>query len=324
MLTIIMYHYVRDLPNTRYPRIKGLLTSDFEGQLDYLNRYYTVCNLQQLTEAVNGYAELPPNACLLTFDDGFKDHYETVMPRLVARNLQGSFFVTALPLLEHRVLDVHKIHFILASTLNQEILVHEILGIVRAFRSNYEIADDDTLYHTLAISNRYDPPEVCFVKRALQYGLPEPVRVEVVHTLFERHVTRDEATFSQELYLNLEDLQIMAQAGMDIGGHGYSHQHLGKMPANKQSQEIERTLDFLTAIYKKPVSSWAMCYPNGSYNEDTLLLLQNVGCTLGLTTQVGIVHDLSKPLELNRLDTNDLPFDGNAEIVPWTARILGN
>ena len=38
--TIIAYHYVRDLSDTDYPEIKGLLTSEFEGQLDYLSKYY--------------------------------------------------------------------------------------------------------------------------------------------------------------------------------------------------------------------------------------------------------------------------------------------
>ena len=32
-LTVIMYHYVRDLPNTNYPEIKGLLINDFKGIL---------------------------------------------------------------------------------------------------------------------------------------------------------------------------------------------------------------------------------------------------------------------------------------------------
>ena len=33
---IIMYHYVRELPNTRYPNIKGLLLSHFREQLMFL------------------------------------------------------------------------------------------------------------------------------------------------------------------------------------------------------------------------------------------------------------------------------------------------
>lgn len=38
-------------------------------------------------------AELPPNSCLLTFDDGTQDHYDVVLPLLEELKLQGVFFV---------------------------------------------------------------------------------------------------------------------------------------------------------------------------------------------------------------------------------------
>jgi hypothetical protein len=34
-LYIVMYHYVRDLKNSRYPQIKGLDINCFEEQLDF-------------------------------------------------------------------------------------------------------------------------------------------------------------------------------------------------------------------------------------------------------------------------------------------------
>ena len=82
-LTIVMYHYVRDLPRTRYPRIKGRTIEEFEGQLDYIQQHYTVTTTRAVVEASRGGRPLPPNACLLTFDDGFLDHYTTVFPRLL-------------------------------------------------------------------------------------------------------------------------------------------------------------------------------------------------------------------------------------------------
>ena len=54
MLTIVMYHCVRDLPRTRFPRIKGLLTEKFEGQLDYISGRYSLCSLKQVLAASRG------------------------------------------------------------------------------------------------------------------------------------------------------------------------------------------------------------------------------------------------------------------------------
>ena len=73
-LTIINYHYIRDFPNTRYNRIKGLLVSEFRKHLDYIQQNYIVVSMKQVIDG----AELPNKACLLAFDDGLIDHYLTV------------------------------------------------------------------------------------------------------------------------------------------------------------------------------------------------------------------------------------------------------
>ena len=59
-ITIVMYHYVRDLSRTRYPEIKGLTIEKFEGQLDYLCKHYDICNLGRVISAIRGEGELPP------------------------------------------------------------------------------------------------------------------------------------------------------------------------------------------------------------------------------------------------------------------------
>ena len=111
-LTIILYHYIRDLLNTRYPQIKGLLTSKFIGQLEYFRKYYTMVSMEDCINAYLGEVKLPKNACLLTFDDGFIDHYTTVFPILNKMEISGSFFPPAGVMLNNKLLDVHKIHFI--------------------------------------------------------------------------------------------------------------------------------------------------------------------------------------------------------------------
>ena len=115
-LTIVMYHYVRPIENSRYPGLKGLELEGFKRQLDYLSNRYTFITAEQLIAHSLGNEELPLNSCYLTFDDGFKDHIKHVMPELLARNIQGSFFPPADAIVKREMLDVHAVHFILAST----------------------------------------------------------------------------------------------------------------------------------------------------------------------------------------------------------------
>jgi len=320
MLTIVMYHYVRDLARTRFPEIRGLTTDRFEGQLDYLTKHYSIRRPEEVVAAVRGETVLPPNACLLTFDDGLRDHYATVFPHLEERRIAALFCPAAQPIQEHTVLDVHMIHFVLASVRDHHRLVDDVLSLVDAYRSTTALPDRPTLYRMAAGPSRFDSPDITFVKRLLQRILPPRVRGYICRTLFERYVSADITSFAAELYMDLAELRCLARNGMTIAGHGYGHDCLEFLEPAAQGEEIRQTMSLLEAVNERPPTNWIMCYPYGSYSQHTLDLLQEAGCAVGLTTNVGLVTDLSSPLELPRLDTNDLPCAGDASLSEWTKR----
>ena len=94
-ISIIMYHYVRDLKNSRFPEIKGLDTRLFEAQIEYLTRNYNVVPMEEVVDCIENKSKLPPNSALLTFDDGYSDHYLNVLPILLKYKIQGSFYPPA-------------------------------------------------------------------------------------------------------------------------------------------------------------------------------------------------------------------------------------
>jgi peptidoglycan/xylan/chitin deacetylase (PgdA/CDA1 family) len=91
-LTIVMYHYVRDLRQSSYPAIKGRDLFSFQRQLDYIGCQYTLVTAEQVIAAIKDGEPFPENAAWLTFDDGYSDHYSFVFPLLKSRGWQGSFF----------------------------------------------------------------------------------------------------------------------------------------------------------------------------------------------------------------------------------------
>ncbi len=93
-VTIVMYHYVRDLEHSRFPAIKGLSLQRFHRQLDYIQAHYTPVKVEDSWMHCRiSDKELPPNPILLTFDDGYSDHFLNVFPQLDARGIQGCFFL---------------------------------------------------------------------------------------------------------------------------------------------------------------------------------------------------------------------------------------
>ena len=136
-ITVIMYHYVRELRFTKYPKIKALLASEFKEQVSYLQKYYEFVTITDCIDVVyNKSRAFPSNAALLTFDDGFIDHFTTVFPILEEREIQGCFFPAAKTIEESTVLDVHKIQFILASLPNSSEIVDNIFKYLNHYKRN--------------------------------------------------------------------------------------------------------------------------------------------------------------------------------------------
>lgn len=322
-LSIVMYHFVRDLKQSRYPEIKGLETSEFIEQMEYIRRFYTVITMEELISAARSEGEgLPPNALLLTFDDGYIDHFANVFPILDRYGLQGSFFPPARAIREHKVLDVNKIHFILASVKDKTRIIRTIFADIKENQSEYALEQPESYYEKLAFPGRYDTAEVVFIKRILQKGLPEELRAMMVDKLFTEFVTRDEAAFAMELYMSAEQLECMRRNGMFIGSHGYDHYWMDSLSKEEQENEIRLSLEFLDKI-GCDLKNWVMCYPYGGYNDSLLSLLGMNGCRIGLSVNVEVA-DLEREnfLALSRLDTNDLPKCRDAEPNEWTRKVM--
>jgi peptidoglycan/xylan/chitin deacetylase (PgdA/CDA1 family) len=313
-----MYHYVRDLRRSRYPRIKGLDLALFCEQLEFFSRHYQIISPAQLIGAVKTGERLPPRALLLTFDDGYVDHFTNVYPLLVNRGLSACFFPVAGAVTGHKVLDVNKIHFIIAATDRASELVEHLMSAVESNRSGLDLDDPRLYWERCVADSRYDTPEVTFVKRMLQRELPEEFRKELVDELFRSRVTHDEAAFAAELYASREQLRCMAQHGMCIGSHGAGHYWMNRLTAREQEREIDASLGFLASL-GIPAKDWIMCYPYGGYDDNLRALVRQRGCAAALAVTAGIA-DLEKddPMALPRLDTNDLPKQRDAPAGEWT------
>src|ERR1051325_5850171 len=131
-LTIVMYHYVRPLAGTRFPGIKGLSVDDFRSQLAYLSANYHPVAVADVVHSLRTGDTLPSRAVLLTFDDGYADHYEYVFPLLHDHRVPGAFFPPVDPVKHASLLDVNRIHFILAVCSDRQALVREIEEHVRS------------------------------------------------------------------------------------------------------------------------------------------------------------------------------------------------
>ncbi len=305
-VNIIMYHYVRDLLHSRYPEIKGLRLEEFYKQVEFLKNNFNIISMEELTEAGRSGTELPERAAVLTFDDGYSDHFMNVFPVLKNFGVSGSFYIPGEAVREHKLLAVNKIHFILASAGIGELRA-EVISLMDKYRgSEFDFPKTDELIAEYQKPGRYDKEETVFVKKMLQTVLPERLRNIICDELFEKYVGVKEEVFSRELYLNEHQIKCMKEAGMHIGAHGYAHYWLGNLDKDKMKEDVDKGLEVIYPYIDG--NNWVMNYPYGSYNDETVEYIKSKGCSMAIATKVGICDlDRDDFYALPRLNTNDFP-----------------
>jgi peptidoglycan/xylan/chitin deacetylase (PgdA/CDA1 family) len=322
ILTIVMYHYVRPIKVSKYPGINGLELEEFVNQIDYINKYYNVITISDYIEAEKAKESLPNNSLILSFDDGYLDHFKYVMPVLNKYKIKGVFFPVGKPCLERSILDVNKIHFILNSTRDHVSIIGFLEEKITSEVLNYETKDIQFYRESYFKKNRFDSAEVIYIKRLLQVGLPYELRQKLVAELFCNYVTKDEKDFANNLYMDIKQLKILKSLDMEIGSHGYEHLWLNSLSIKEQEIDIKKSLIFLNSI-KSTNDYFIFNYPYGGYDENTLQILNNNNCDAAVTTKVGLVDkSINNILELPRIDTNDLPKTKKANISEWTNKSI--
>ncbi len=91
-LPILCYHSV----NPKYnEECKPLSPELFSNHLEYLNNHYDVVSLRRVLNYLILGSPLPKNPIALTFDDGYRDNFEIVLPLLEKFNCHATFFLVS-------------------------------------------------------------------------------------------------------------------------------------------------------------------------------------------------------------------------------------
>ncbi len=319
-VTIVMYHYVRQLVGSRFPRLAALELDAFRSQVEYVQRHYSPVSPDDLVGAATTATDLPKRPVVLTFDDGYADHYRNVFPLLRDRKIPAVLFPAAMSLVDRGVLDVNKIQFILAATPSENVLVELIENAVLSADHRADVRAINAYRADGWKKIRYDTAAVSYVKYMLQRALPADIRTTLVDDLFARFVSSDERSFASELYFSIEDAREMAGSGMTIGCHADRHVTLTSLTREGQAREIDGALRVLDAL-KLPRSPLFFSYAKGAYNADTLSLLRARNCALAVTNRPEIATlNSGTLLELPRLDANHLPIISDAPPNEWTMK----
>ena len=106
-----MYHYVKEAKSEN-SRLRYLTVDQFKKQLDFFDKKFGFMTIEEFI--YNFKNKNNSDKVLLTFDDGLLDHYQNVFPILNERNIKGLFFIPSSILKKNKILNVHRIHYLLS------------------------------------------------------------------------------------------------------------------------------------------------------------------------------------------------------------------
>ncbi|MBP0726657.1 polysaccharide deacetylase family protein [Bacillus sp. RG28] len=98
-------------------------------------------------------------------------------------------------------------------------------------------------------------------------------------------------------YMSLSQLNTLYSSGWDLMNHTYSHHHLAHLSKQKQKKELSQGRTWLNNHCYKRASDIAV-YPYGSYNQDTLNILQEEHYRSARTVIDGIQSNNLKKYEV--------------------------
>jgi peptidoglycan/xylan/chitin deacetylase (PgdA/CDA1 family) len=88
-VSVLFYHRVADC----FPNAWTIATETFARQIDWLQKYFDVVNLEEGQRRIAAGRNSRPSVCI-TFDDGYSENCDFAVPLLINRGLPFTYFVS--------------------------------------------------------------------------------------------------------------------------------------------------------------------------------------------------------------------------------------
>lgn len=289
-----MYHYVRN-SNKQFSFFHFVSRKKFISQiLKYKKKI--IKNEDEINET--------SKKILLTFDDGFKDHF-FVAKELKKKNLIGLFFIPSLPYINKKILNVHLVHLIIGK-MGGKIAYDELIKFLKIHKLKNFIRLEDEKKFNSRYKNQIDNDYSKKFKKMINYQSNEVHIKKVLKFLLKKFKIKHK--FS-DIYLTINQVKQMRKMGMIIGSHSNSHRVLSRLNYKDQLSEIQESKKFIEKIIKEKCNHF--CFPYGrknSYNKYTLNILKKLKFKYAYSVEsrnASKIDFSKKNFELPRFDCNE-------------------
>jgi peptidoglycan/xylan/chitin deacetylase (PgdA/CDA1 family) len=287
-LTVLTYHRVGEPSGeTRFdPAVIDATPTSFDAQVEFLARHFNIIGIDELLEFRRG-KSLPKNPVLITFDDGYLDCYNVVLPILQRHGARATFFIPTHYIEKRRLFWWDRITFLVTQSEREEIQ----LTYPRTLRFALGSRQGDAVRELLRL-----------VKTEVELDLERFLSGVAAATGVDFDADR-EREWTDDLLMTWDQIEALGRAGMDIQSHTRTHRVLGTLSKKDLKEELEGSRRELEAHLDRPVK--AIAYPVGYRVADSPAIeaaLTAAGYELGFTNQTGVnvLGGRFKPLDIGR------------------------
>jgi peptidoglycan/xylan/chitin deacetylase (PgdA/CDA1 family) len=287
-VAILRYHAVVDPPDNYYAS-PGICVSpkEFEAHVRYFARRYRIISLDEAVDAILAGKQLPRNAVVFTFDDGYADNF--VAAEILKRyNASGTFYLTVSCIDRTEPFWLFEANYL----------------ILKAKRSNLRLhvgGKEIALSLTDAEKKNAAIREVVKIIKSNNRAVRETVREQMRRQLADENY-REAA---DRVMLTWEQVRQMLQNGMIIGGHTMTHLNLPNADPPDAREEISCCRLALEKKLGIPIRHFSV--PNSGpypyYNDQIKTMVAESGYASSVTSAHGFAGPDSDLLKLRRIRT---------------------
>lgn len=302
-LVTLMYHRILppDDPRRALEEPGMIVTpASFERQVKILKQLFTVLPLAEWIERRRQGRPLPPRACAITFDDGWRDNFEFALPILQREQVPATIFVVSDMIGTHRQFWPNRLAALLADTRRDRTTpafrwLHGRPG----FRVEGAL-DRESIAALIVSCKALGDAELGERLDAMEDGAP--------------------AAAGAAPLMDWEQLRALRDGGLvDIGSHTRNHRRLlAGVDAATLHDEIVGSRARIERELERPAQLF--CYPNGDASAAAQELVGQ-HYLAAVTTRTGINGATTPAHELLRIgvheDVADTALKFRARIASW-------
>lgn len=255
-INILIYHQVVKERDPMRPSEPTAV--EFDWQMKLLSKYFTPLSLDDALKAIEQ-NNIPPNAVVVTFDDGYLNNLTVAQPILEKYKVPATFYI-ATGFCSGRNMWNDRIINLFANKQKSSLQID---------KENIELGTDDN-------------------RRDLAYKFLDKMKYlnfeERLNQVDYWYQTNDVTDDTPMMMTPEQVIKLSQKPGVTIGAHTVDHPILQVHTADEQKTQILESKQTLEHWLNQPIEHFA--YPNGKQHRDFDNVAQNIVTELGFKTAV--------------------------------------